>query len=275
MEIMGEDKSLIESKQDISIIEKTYNISEVSEMIGVEKGAIRHMEDKLGDFLSIHRDQKGNRLFTTKDIDFIKQVFEVRTKFKINDYNAIELLIRHKKLRYLLSNDASLEMQYEESSIGLDGSKVEELMSTISNMIADSIAPKLDSVKNEILSKIDENQDKLQNIEVATTKIEEATDNISEEMQKVNNNSLQLAIKAIENQQETVKHHHEYEELLDRKMEVIGNQLTDVERAMLDWREKSLAKEREIEDRKFFKRIRLIFKKKPKPLKIKSKRAFQ
>ncbi len=58
-------------------IEKLYySIGEVAEMFGVSKSLIRFWETEF-DILKPRKNQKGNRLFTKKDIDNLKVIYHL------------------------------------------------------------------------------------------------------------------------------------------------------------------------------------------------------
>ena len=53
-----------------------YSIGEVAEMFDVNQSLIRHWE-KYFDALKPAKNKKGNRLFTSKDIDILKQIYHL------------------------------------------------------------------------------------------------------------------------------------------------------------------------------------------------------
>jgi DNA-binding transcriptional MerR regulator len=54
-----------------------YSISEVAEMFGENISAIRYWSDKFAGILNPVRNNKGNRIFTPKDLDTLKIIYHL------------------------------------------------------------------------------------------------------------------------------------------------------------------------------------------------------
>lgn len=69
-----------------------YSISEVAEMIGEPVSLVRYWSNSFPRFIKPRRNGKGNRMFTTEDVDTLKQIhFLVKDKGMTLDGAASQL----------------------------------------------------------------------------------------------------------------------------------------------------------------------------------------
>lgn len=52
-----------------------YTIGEVADMLGVNVSLVRYWSDYFSKFLKPHRNAKGNRMYTSEDIEVLRQIY--------------------------------------------------------------------------------------------------------------------------------------------------------------------------------------------------------
>lgn len=70
-----------------------YSMSEVKQMLDLPSSTLRYWEEQFSQ-LSPRKDEHGNRYYTEKDIDFIKQVKYLRNELHITRIAAIKNELR-------------------------------------------------------------------------------------------------------------------------------------------------------------------------------------
>lgn len=70
-----------------------YSMSEVKQMLDLPSSTLRYWEEQFSQ-LSPRKDEHGNRYYTKKDIDFIKQVKYLRNELHITRIAAIKNELR-------------------------------------------------------------------------------------------------------------------------------------------------------------------------------------
>lgn len=54
-----------------------YSIGEAAEMLGENVSLVRYWSDTFSKFLKPHRNSKGNRMYTSDDLDVLKQIYHL------------------------------------------------------------------------------------------------------------------------------------------------------------------------------------------------------
>lgn len=85
-----------------------YSIGEVAKMLDVNTSLIRFWEKEF-DILKPHKNKKGNRLFTLKDLDNIKKIYEL-VKVKGLTLQGAKKALRIKDASFLNNQTAEVEI---------------------------------------------------------------------------------------------------------------------------------------------------------------------
>lgn len=83
-----------------------YSIAEVREQTDLPASTLRYWEEQFGQ-LSPYKDDKGNRYYTEKDIELIKQIKYIRDELHITRIEAIRNELKHAKRKTDVRQQAS------------------------------------------------------------------------------------------------------------------------------------------------------------------------
>jgi DNA-binding transcriptional MerR regulator len=74
------------------ILEDAYTISKISEMTGVPQNTIRSWEEKLEEAFPVPRDPQGNRFYTARHVQMIKEILRLKDEEKFNFHQIKKVL---------------------------------------------------------------------------------------------------------------------------------------------------------------------------------------
>lgn len=108
-------------------MEKKYSISDASRQVEVENHVLRYWEEELG--LNIHRNSKGHRFYTDRDIKILRDVKDLKEQGFL--LKAIKLIVHDidniRKMNpnelYKLREELNQKVQDEENSVGVERRK--------------------------------------------------------------------------------------------------------------------------------------------------------
>jgi DNA-binding transcriptional MerR regulator len=83
-----------------------YSIAEVRKQTGLPASTLRYWEEQF-DQLSPYKDDKGNRYYTEKNIELIKQIKYIRDTLKITRIEAIRNELKNNKRKIDVRQQAS------------------------------------------------------------------------------------------------------------------------------------------------------------------------
>ncbi len=142
------------------INDELYSIGQVCELLSIENFNLRYIEKTIG--LKIKRNKTGERVYSPKDIETLKLIFELKDKGL--NYKAIKKVLEHQE--ELATDDVEHE---EEDALIIQDDKLQIFMSMIKNTIDESIQnkvnTKLEGITNSIDLLVKQNQELKQALE--------------------------------------------------------------------------------------------------------------
>ena len=120
-----------------------YSMGEVAEMFDVTPALIRHWESQF-DCIKPHRNKKGNRLFTSEDVDKLKHIYHLVKERGMTLKGANQVLKRGKKDEVaqemqLLERLQKIRATLVEVREELNGNVVEELVADVAGPIVEPV----------------------------------------------------------------------------------------------------------------------------------------
>lgn len=142
------------------INDELYSIGQICELLGIENFNLRYIEKTVG--LDIKRNNAGERMYSSKDIETFKFIFELKDKGL--NYKAIKKVLEHQEEIVV----DSVDNEAEEGLI-IPEEKLQKFMSMIKNIIDESIEnrvnSKLEGITNSIETLVKQNKELKQELE--------------------------------------------------------------------------------------------------------------
>lgn len=142
------------------INDELYSIGQICELLEIENFNLRYIEKTIG--LNIKRNTVGERIYSPKDIETLKFIFELKDKGL--NYKAIKKVLRHQEEVVV----DSVAHEAEEGLI-IPDDKLQKFMSMIKNTIDESIEnkvnSKLEGITNSIEILVKQNKELKQDLE--------------------------------------------------------------------------------------------------------------
>lgn len=110
-----------------------YSIGEVAKMLDVNTSLIRFWEKEF-DILKPHKNKKGNRLFTLKDLDNIKKIYEL-VKVKGLTLQGAKKALRIKDSSFLEQDHTEKEKEVSQQLVSTDINEKELLQKLINTQV--------------------------------------------------------------------------------------------------------------------------------------------
>lgn len=124
------------------MMEKSYTIGEVCELLKCEQHTLRYIEKTLD--IKVERDEMMNRLYSQENVDTLRMVFELKGQGL--NYGAI------KKVLDQQSEVVQDKVEETRNDLVIQNQNMEQLIKTLTKEISDSVAATVD-VKFQELSK--------------------------------------------------------------------------------------------------------------------------
>ena len=145
----------------INIIDdELYSIGQICELLGIENFNLRYIEKTVG--LKIKRNNAGERTYSSKDIETLKFIFELKDKGL--NYKAIKKVMEQQEEIVV----DSVEHEDKEGLI-IPDEKLQKFMSMIKDTIDESIEnrvnSKLEGITNSIETLVKQNKELKQDLE--------------------------------------------------------------------------------------------------------------
>ena len=153
-----------------------YTMGEVSEMFDVNQSLLRYWEHEF-DILKPHRNKKGNRLFTPKDVETVRIIYHLVKERQMKIEIARQYIKTHREdarfeaeLTERLMNIKSLLLEIKYDLLD-EGETVEELHTDMSENSADMLIPDMESkeIQYELPEDMEDTPDKEQKLPVDET----------------------------------------------------------------------------------------------------------
>jgi len=142
------------------INEELYSIGQICELLVIENFNLRYIEKTVG--LNIKRNNAGERIYSSKDIQTFKFIFELKDKGL--NYKAIKNVLEHQKEIVVDRVDPE-----DEEGLIIPDEKLQKFMSMIKNTIDESIEKrvnsKLEGITNNIETLVKQNKELKQDLE--------------------------------------------------------------------------------------------------------------
>ncbi len=74
-----------------------YTIGEVADMLGENVSLVRYWSDYFSKFLKPHRNAKGNRMYTSEDIEVLRQIYYLVKSRKLTLEGAVRKLTEDRR----------------------------------------------------------------------------------------------------------------------------------------------------------------------------------
>lgn len=140
------------------INDEPYSIGQVCELLGIENFNLRYIEKTIG--LKIKRNKTGERVYSQKDIETLKLIFELKDKGL--NYKAIKNVLNHQE-------EVAADNVEGNDGLIIQDDKLKTFMSMIKNTIDESIenkvSIKLEGITNSIDLLVKQNQELKKNLE--------------------------------------------------------------------------------------------------------------
>ncbi|MCB2343377.1 MerR family transcriptional regulator [Clostridium estertheticum] len=142
------------------INDELYSIGQICELLVIENFNLRYIEKTVG--LDIKRNNAGERMYSSKDIETFKFIFELKDKGL--NYKAIKKVLEHQEEIVVDSVDNEVE-----EGLIIPEEKLQKFMSMIKNTIDESIEnrvnSKLEGITNSIEILVKQNKELKQELE--------------------------------------------------------------------------------------------------------------
>lgn len=142
------------------IKDELYSIGQICELLEIENFNLRYIEKTVG--LDIKRNNAGERIYSSKDIETFKFIFELKDKGL--NYKAIKKVLEHQEEIVVDSVDNEAE-----KGLIIPEEKLQKFMSMIKNTIDESIEnrvnSKLEGITNSIEILVKQNKELKQELE--------------------------------------------------------------------------------------------------------------
>ena len=143
-----------------TIKDEIYSIGQICKLLEIENFNLRYIEKTI--WLNIKRNTVGERIYSQKDIETLKFIFELKDKGL--NYKAIKNVLEHQKEIVV----DRVEPEDEEGLI-IPDEKLQKFMSMIKNTIDESIEKrvnsKLEGITNNIETLVKQNKELKQDLE--------------------------------------------------------------------------------------------------------------
>lgn len=171
------------------INDELFSIGQICELLEIENFNLRYIEKTVG--LNIKRNNVGERIYSPKDIETFKFIFELKNKGL--NYKAIKKVLEHQEEVVVDSVDHEVE-----EGLIIPDEKLQKFMSMIKNTIDESIEnkvnSKLEGITNSIEALVKQNKELKQDLEHEQEKhfieLDRKLTKLRDDQQEIQNKSI-------------------------------------------------------------------------------------
>lgn len=239
---------------DVQITGRIYTTKQTAERLGITEHVLRYMSDQLEDMIEVGRDQQLNREYSEDDIAVLKKVNRIRD-IGVSNYKAIKVIISGKLDD--INGIPTKQIELENYSLTMGDERLKVFANIISDMVSNNLEVMLDA-------KLDEKLDATkQDIILEVYKGNEILTEIKGDIEKGTNlGDLETAVQELKklNKEAYIQNSESNKDIeykLLKYLEQMELHFNDVDKKLVDWREKNVKfKEEELVHKKgFFKKL--------------------